>query len=264
MIVLKCIFLCRDLLWRHFRKSVRVVTDLGYTEIEDLCHCKTFRRADRCAKSAETTLGHIDVELCGVDPFGCAIRSFTELFHRPHRLDLNAVHGADLGALVADNTIVDLIVQTIPAVVGHRDHFMWILDGGNPLRMRKVPMVCNGDDRAFFCSPENMEQCDFQPVPQRAEGCKDVFEVRRVLFFHTTQSGKNKKENAVAGRLILRIMGLGDGKGELAPFSLPAFDRDLSAVLFDKLLAEYQSQAGALFIRGTTGSIGCSFVEQHF
>lgn len=132
---LKNVFLFADLRWRHFGKRVDVVLDLRYAEVKDLGHCQTLRRAHGGAKPAKTALGHVDIEPGGVYAFGRTVRCFPEFLNSSYGLDLDTIHRADLRALIAYDAIINLIMQTITAVVRHGNHFVGILNGGDTFRV---------------------------------------------------------------------------------------------------------------------------------
>src|SRR5690606_27174039 len=113
-------------------KGKVVLTDIRNAKVEDFGHRQALSRANCCAQSAKAALGHVDVELCGVDALRGTVGCLSNLFYRAYRFDFNTIDRADLGALVADNAVIDFIMQTIPAVVGHRYHLMRILYGRDP------------------------------------------------------------------------------------------------------------------------------------
>src|SRR5688572_2370594 len=118
-----------------------MLTYVCYTKIVNLCHGKAFRRAHCSTQSAETALPHIDIKFGCPDTFGSAIRSFSYFFNSLNRFDGDAIYGADLGALVANNAVVYLIVKPVPSVVRDRQYFMRILNRSNPFLLRKIIFV---------------------------------------------------------------------------------------------------------------------------
>lgn len=115
--------------------------DVGDAEVKDLGHSKAFRGADHSAKAAKATLAHVDIELRGKNPFWCAIRSFSELLYSADWLDRNAVYRTNFCTFVTNNTIVDLIVQSVSTIDGHRDRFVGVLDRGDTVGLQEIIML---------------------------------------------------------------------------------------------------------------------------
>jgi hypothetical protein len=123
---------------RHFGKGEVVFAHIGHTEVINFCHRETFSRAYGRTKSAKAALAHVDVKLCCVYPLRCAIGSLANFLNCANWLNIYAINRADFSTLVTNNTVVDLIVESVAAVVGHRLHLVRILDGGNASAVSEI------------------------------------------------------------------------------------------------------------------------------
>jgi hypothetical protein len=163
------LFFFSNLSIAHFSEREIMFADIRYTEIVNLRHGETFRRADRGAQSAEATFSHIDIEGRGINTFGCPIRRFAYFLRCFDRFNVNAVDRADLGALIADNAVIDLVVKPVPAIVGHGLHFIWILNGRYALPLGEIICIGNGTYGLRSSGLEKVAQGNAKAVKQRAD-----------------------------------------------------------------------------------------------
>lgn len=101
--------------------------------IECLGHGQTFRRANRRTKAAIAAFGHIDVEFGGVQADRRSVGSTPDVLHSLDRLDIDTIYRTNLRAFIANNAVVHLIMQTVPAIVRNGNGFERILDRDDPI-----------------------------------------------------------------------------------------------------------------------------------
>ena len=122
-------FLGNNFPFIHVAESKIVVTDVEDTEVVCGCHRQTLGRANGGAQSTEAALTHVDVESRSIDPLWRTIGGLAKLLCRANGLDRDAIHGTYLRALIANDTVVDLIVKLVSAGVGYWQGLMRELDG---------------------------------------------------------------------------------------------------------------------------------------
>ena len=81
-------------------------------------HGEAFGGANCGAKPAETTLGHVNIKLGGIQPNRRPIGGFSNFFRRANWLNFNAINGTNLSAFVTHNAIIHLVVELVAGVVG--------------------------------------------------------------------------------------------------------------------------------------------------
>ncbi len=120
-------FLC------FFRGKVAIgIYHFPYIElavVECLGHGKAFCRTNSGAKATIAAFCHIDIELGSIQPDNRSVGGPAYFFRSFDRFYLYAVYRTHLGAFVAYNAVVHLVVQPVAAVVGDRDGFLRVLDG---------------------------------------------------------------------------------------------------------------------------------------
>ncbi len=129
---------CLNFRGRHGGEGKLVLTNIKRAEVVRAGHGEALGGAYRGAKTTKAALGHVDVELGRVDAFACSVRGFAKFFGRLDRLDVDAIYRAYLGALIANNAVIDLVMQLITAYLRHRNLDMWILNGGNTLLLFEI------------------------------------------------------------------------------------------------------------------------------
>ena len=142
-----------------------MVSYVEAAEIEDAGHRKAFRRANGSTQTAEATFSHVYVERRGVEPLRCSVRCFPDLRRGLYRLHGDAIHGTNLGALVANNAVVYFIVKPVSPVVRDGKKFMRILYGSDTLTRTEIIGV---GDRLMFVSSgcaRKMPPRHAQPAP---------------------------------------------------------------------------------------------------
>jgi hypothetical protein len=140
----------------HFTEHEIVFADISHAEVVNFGHGEAFGRANRGAKAAEAALAHINVEFRRVDPLRGTIGCLPDFLDGPNGLDVDAINGADFGAFVANNAVVDLIVKAVPAIVRNGLHFVWVLDGGDPGPLFEVFRRLNSYDGLRLSRPEEV------------------------------------------------------------------------------------------------------------
>ena len=168
------LFLIGDLHFRHFGKSEVVLAYIQHAEVVYLGHCKTLRGAYCCAEPTEATLAHVYIEFGRIDPARCSVGCLADLFNGLDRLDRNTVYRANLGALVAYDTIVYLIVQPVTPVIRHGLHLVWILYRVYAFGMQEVVFAGYGDGFTAGAGFYQVPQGKPQPASQRAYRCCQV------------------------------------------------------------------------------------------
>src|SRR5690606_31513585 len=133
----------------------------------------------------------------------CAVRGPSNLLDCPHGLYIDAVHRANFGALVANNAIIDLIMEAIASVVWNGYRFVGILNGRDAFYVREVLAVHDGNDLAFAGSTAEVSKRQHQSVRQRSEGNGQVAEVRVFFCCHAAARvigwRKNSKKKQLVG-----------------------------------------------------------------
>lgn len=131
------------LLIRHFRESEVMFAYVRDAEIVDFCHRQAFGRAYRCTKATETTLTHIDIEGCSINALRCTVGSLSNFFSCLDGHDIDTIYRANFRTLIANDTIIDFIMEAVSTVVGYRLHLIRILNGGNTFAIVKIFCVGN-------------------------------------------------------------------------------------------------------------------------
>ena len=133
-----------DLRGSHVSEFKIMFPNIKRTEVVCFCHRQALCWANGCAQSAETTFSHVNIKLGGINPFGCAIRSATDFFSGSYRFNSNAINRTNLYALIANNTIVNFIMEFITPGIRHRKNLMRVLNGGNTILLVEVIFILNG------------------------------------------------------------------------------------------------------------------------
>jgi hypothetical protein len=123
-----------------------MITHIRHTEVKDFSHRQTLGGANCCAEPAEATFAHVNIKLGGINSFWRSIGGLANFFNGSNRFNVNAIYRANLCTLVADNAIINFVVQSVATIVGHRLHLVWVLNGGNALAFGKVVFIGDGND----------------------------------------------------------------------------------------------------------------------
>ncbi|MNY26976.1 hypothetical protein D3C86_1608510 [compost metagenome] len=112
---------------------VNHIPHIHFTVIECLGHGKAFRRANRRTKATIAAFGHIDIKLGGVQADRRAVGGTTDILHCFDRLNIDTIYRTYLRTLIANNAVVHLIMQTVPAIIRNGNGFQRVLDGDNAI-----------------------------------------------------------------------------------------------------------------------------------
>ena len=125
----------------HFRERKIMLSNISDTKIIHFGHGQTFGGTNGGAQTAKATFSHVNVKRRCIDPFGSSIGSLAYFFGCFDGYDIDAINRTNLCALVTHNTIVNLIVKPVSAIIGYGLHFVRILNRCNAVPIVKIIWV---------------------------------------------------------------------------------------------------------------------------
>lgn len=136
----------------HGRKGHVVFCIVKYAVVVLGGHSQAFGGTNGGAQAAETAFGQVYVELSGIQALGHAVARFAQGGGRFDGFYLNTVHGANFGAFVAYDAVVDFIVELVAATRGYGKLFVRVLQRHRAWGLLKVPGVFYADGHAAFAA----------------------------------------------------------------------------------------------------------------
>lgn len=171
------LFLFSNLFISHFRESEVVFPNVCNAKIVDLSHRQAFGWAYRCTKATKATFAHVDIKSCCINALRCTVGGLSDFFSCFNGHDVDTINRTNFSTLIANDTIINLIMETVSAIIGYGLHLIRILNSGNPFAIIKIFIVGNGTYFLRMFRFEHMLKRDPQTHPQRADSARDVRDV---------------------------------------------------------------------------------------